>query len=187
MLIRSDIVLKGIAMLKPWKSATEKAKILVLFNWSSKVEGLTAEEICLILRPDEIYPNGLPRNRPLKHVRSAIHSVRHSALADGLIVFSAPRKVKTTNRSGKFMESAWFIKDLQEKYEWDKIVSRFQKVIEGYQTTIKKFNVKMDVPLSQRRAKIQETLDSLLAQLKAEEINQQGNNNKKKKKRGNQK
>src|SRR5687767_13544312 len=185
MLIRAEIVKRANTVLRDWGEASDFTKTYVLLNWSTEIQGITKQEIAVILYPEEIYPSGAPRERPLYKVHSIIQRIRHHPVSDGMMIFSMQRPI-TVHKGGigTVTQHEWFIVNITTREEWGWVKARFEKMISGFRSSIRKFNLVIDVPMHERRAKIAKSLDEL-----AEEVSGriETNSNSEPKKKGRRK
>jgi hypothetical protein len=184
MIIRAEVVVRGKKLLEPWKSADDFTKMFILLEWAAEVGGLTMEERSVLLYPDETLPNGAPRGRALRKTRNLTRVVRSHQMNDALVPFSLPKKVEINNpKKGKSIQSAWFIQNITTMEDWLKVCLRFEKVIMGFRGTIKRFEGIMDLPLLERKVRIEACLKALENELK-EQTGHDGFGTPKRKKRG---
>ncbi len=169
MIIRPEIVTRANDVLNSWRAAPEFAKIFILLDWSSEIQGITTEEIAVILYPDETLPNGAPTTRARKKAAHIVKKVRHHPSAEGMVIFAQQRG------------SGWFNMNVTKQHDWKAIRTRFEKTIAGFKTTIKKFDDMMKNSPLERRSKIENTTHEFKAALQ-EEFAAIDNNKKRKKK-----
>lgn len=156
LIIRPDIVTRAGDVLSYWKAAPEFAKVFILLDWSTDIQGITTEEVAVILYPDETLPNGAPTTRARKKASHLIKKIRHHPSAEGMVVFAQQRG------------NGWFNINVTKQQDWKAIRTRFEKTIAGFKTTIKKFDDRMSVSSAERRAKVQSTTNEFVADLEAE-------------------
>lgn len=181
MIIRPDIIKRANLVLKDWKSATDFTKVWILMDWSPAVNGLAYEELSVILYPDEIFHNGAPRSRALRRAKFLVRKVRQHPQNEGLLPFAVQRTITMNipNR-GTVVRSQYFVKNITDKAEWEKLRKKFDSTITGFHNTIKRVSKIMDKPLSERADNIIKMTNELGAELRLEEI-PNGNNKKKRK------
>jgi hypothetical protein len=148
MIIRPDIIARAKDVLSTWRQADEFSRVLVLLDWSAEIDGITTEEISVILYPDETLPNGAPTLRARKKARHLVDKVRHHPSTTGMVIFAIQRG------------SGWFNKNIREVKEWGRVRIRMEKTVAGFQSTIKVHNERMKMPLTVRKAHTDAFIDS---------------------------
>jgi hypothetical protein len=158
-------------VLSSWRAAPEFAKVFILLDWSSEIQGITTEEVAVVLYPDETLPNGAPTTRARKKASHIIKKIRHHPAAEGMVIFAQQRG------------GGWFNMNVTKQADWKAIRIRFEKTIAGFKDTIKKHDDKMKNSLVLRRQSIDNTTNEFKAALAAEI--DASNTNKKRKKKAN--
>lgn len=158
MIIRPDIINRAKDVLSGWKSADEFSRVLILLDWSTEIDGITTEEVSVILYPDETLPNGAPRLRARKRASHLIGKVRHHPSTSGMVVFAIQRG------------SGWFYKNIKVATEWGKVRTRMEKTVAGFKGSIKMHDERMKMPMTARKAHTDAFIDQLKGVLQEETL-----------------
>lgn len=159
-----------------------------MLDWATSVDGLTKEELAVIIYPQETHPNGAPTNRAVHRIATLAQRLRRHPMSEGMAIFSIPRKVTVFKPNiGTSTQIAWFLRNVMKKSDWDIVRARLVKMVNGYRGTIKRYDVVIQEAPNLRKTKIAKAIEEMGkvledtgGHLKTEPTNTNGKKKKKK-------
>ena len=146
-------------------------KLTEQYEWASKAfrliqvikdrtaidRGLTLNDLCLIMYPDNVDKDGFPTHNAKTKIRSMVHQIRK--INPDFLLFS--RRYRTSD--GRY---EWRYFNMTHRDDLDDVIARLQKMVDGIEQTEKQIEVVYEKGTKRRKKELQEWEEEVINESK---------------------